>query len=486
MSAEIQSVSDETQTVDDEGTATVSVRVVGVPHHEDEEEGEPTPVGIENIPVTFTLGGEGCAASIVGSATATITETSDESGNASASVTLTSGRCTVTASSGQATGGPLAFEVQALADLTVSSSSGPLTVTPSQTTRGGLITISGWTVTNQGSSFGLTAGVLTGVYASTDAIITPGVDTRFSGVITSAENLQGGQSFSHVALTASAPALAPGQYYIGIFVDELNTLAESNEANNYVITSNLLTIVQSTPPTVSAGGPYTVPEGGTVTLQGTATDTEGGPLSFIWDLNSDGILETPGETVTLSAATFDGPNTRDIVLRVTDPSGLSTFALARVNTTNVPPTATLSRSHETVYQNVAVTFTLSEPNDPSVADAAALRYTFECNGLSLAEATYANSGPGASVTCTYGTVANSQTFRALIIDKNGDRTEYTMQFAVNPPLVIDPCGADCGPPPICTVNCLTVIQSEDALKSDFGGAVARHREPMNADRRRSD
>ena len=56
------------------------------------------------------------------------------------------------------------------------------------------------------------------------------------------------------------------------------------------------------PPTADAGGPYTVAEGGQVTLSGTGSDPDMDPLSYAWDLNNDGTFETPGQSVTFSAA----------------------------------------------------------------------------------------------------------------------------------------------------------------------------------------
>src|SRR5688500_17758687 len=54
-------------------------------------------------------------------------------------------------------------------------------------------------------------------------------------------------------------------------------------------------IVLASAPIVDAGGPYTVVEGGMVTLAGTATDPDGDPLTYEWDLDGDLIL---GEATT--------------------------------------------------------------------------------------------------------------------------------------------------------------------------------------------
>lgn len=61
------------------------------------------------------------------------------------------------------------------------------------------------------------------------------------------------------------------------------------------------------PPAADAGGPYTVPEGESVTLSGSGSDVDGDPLTFAWDLDNNGSFETSGASVTFSAAGRDGP-----------------------------------------------------------------------------------------------------------------------------------------------------------------------------------
>jgi hypothetical protein len=76
------------------------------------------------------------------------------------------------------------------------------------------------------------------------------------------------------------------------------------------------------PPTADAGGPYSVDEGGSVTLTGSGTDPGGEPLSLAWDIEGDGSFETAGQAVNFSAVAIDGPATRTVQLQVTNTFGL--------------------------------------------------------------------------------------------------------------------------------------------------------------------
>jgi len=95
-------------------------------------------------------------------------------------------------------------------------------------------------------------------------------------------------------------------------------------------------------PTASAGGPYTAVEGGSVMLSGSGSDPDGEVVSYAWDLDNDGLFETPGQNALFSAAGMDGPSSRNVNLRVNDPHGLFTVSTAAVSVLNVAPNLMLS------------------------------------------------------------------------------------------------------------------------------------------------
>lgn len=80
------------------------------------------------------------------------------------------------------------------------------------------------------------------------------------------------------------------------------------------------------PPSANAGGPYTVQEGGAVTLNATGVDPEGDAVTFEWDLDNNGSFETSGQSVSFSAASLVAPAVVTVKVKVTDAYGNFTVA----------------------------------------------------------------------------------------------------------------------------------------------------------------
>lgn len=120
------------------------------------------------------------------------------------------------------------------------------------------------------------------------------------------------------------------------------------------------------PPVADTNGPYDVDEGGSVTLNASATDPNGGTLTFEWDLDFDGTFETSGQSVSFSAAGRDGPSEQKVKVRVTDDTNLSDTAQTKVIIHNVAPsvdTPTVSPEPSTKSQAAAASATFSDPAD---------------------------------------------------------------------------------------------------------------------------
>lgn len=172
-----------------------------------------------------------------------------------------------------------------------------------------------------------------------------------------------------------------------------------------------------TPPQVSAGGPYTVAEGGSVQVSATGAAA----LSYAWDLDGDGSYETAGQRVSFSAASIDGPTSRLVRVRATDATtGLSATSTALVAVENLAPTATLvAPSTTTVGQ--PFTLTLSEASD---AGGDPLQFAFDCG------TGFGPPGGTPSTTCT-SNVAGTLTVRASVADDDGGANTYSATLTVS-------------------------------------------------------
>lgn len=165
--------------------------------------------------------------------------------------------------------------------------------------------------------------------------------------------------------------------------------------------------------TADAGGPYTVWEGGRLTLAGTAIPQAGSEIwSYEWDTNYDGVnftSDVTGANPTVSALGWDGPATRNVALRVTDLQNRNALSVTSVQVNNVPPSIAVTGS-TTATEGVPYTVNLasSDPGDDKV-----IAYTVNWgDGTASVEA-----GPAA--THTYADGPATRAITASAFDEDG-------------------------------------------------------------------
>jgi hypothetical protein len=196
-----------------------------------------------------------------------------------------------------------------------------------------------------------------------------------------------------------------------------------------------VTVRINTPPVALAGGPYSVPEGGSVVLSGSGTDRDAGDtLTYSWNLDGDGTFETPSQGTVFSANSLDGPTSRTVTLQVCDSHGACSTSSAVVNVLNVAPTITSfsitdSLAGPLVVAPSVVTVVFADPASQDTWSAAftysdgapatqtvtpfqsgqSVTHQFAtagCNKLISARVTDDDSGPGsATATVNVGTAA---------------------------------------------------------------------------------
>jgi DNA/RNA endonuclease G (NUC1)/uncharacterized protein YjdB len=173
----------------------------------------------------------------------------------------------------------------------------------------------------------------------------------------------------------------------------------------------------------------------------TGTQNEGQQLTFDASASTDadvGRTDLGGRTEALTYAwqfsdgtsaagkvvqkTFPNHGTFTATLTVTDAFGWPAAAAQQVVIANLPPTATFAAPVQG-SEGTSFIISLSGGTDPSPADAAALKYAFDCGGG------YAAPSSSASASCT----PNDQgeiTVRGKVIDLGGLFAEYTSIVSV--------------------------------------------------------
>lgn len=181
----------------------------------------------------------------------------------------------------------------------------------------------------------------------------------------------------------------------------------------------------------------TVPEGSTVTLEATATDTEAGRLSFVLDGTAAGSIDgTAGSIRTANSIDrrFDQNGSYALLFSVSDSfNPLPTTLTRTVTVTNVAPTATLNT---TVASNGSVTLSFANPTDPSTADEqAGFRYAYDFNNdgsFDLGDGTYAGSQTAAAVAvpAAFLSRVSNLSVRGRILDQDGSFSDYTTAISL--------------------------------------------------------
>jgi 2',3'-cyclic-nucleotide 2'-phosphodiesterase (5'-nucleotidase family) len=166
-------------------------------------------------------------------------------------------------------------------------------------------------------------------YLLTDGTVSAAVDealdltaaATFASVGQTADTILGEQAAMKEYLQAVHPT-ADEAY------DQADTPITEDERIQILPTRPVDTVIPA--PTVNAGGPYSVIEGASVTLNASGSDINGNALTYAWDLDDNGSFETAGQSVSFAAPAGSAPASFTVKVRGTDPGGL-----AAVQTTTV-------------------------------------------------------------------------------------------------------------------------------------------------------
>ncbi len=192
-------------------------------------------------------------------------------------------------------------------------------------------------------------------------------------------------------------------------------------------------VVPNQPPTANAGGPYMVDEGGSVVLNGSGSDPDGDVLTYAWDLDNNGTFETPGQSVTFSAAGMDGPSTKTVGFRVCDDKGACAVASTSINIVNVSPTVgAIGAPADPVGVGTTISVSASF-TDPGVLDTHTAVWDWGDNSTTSGNVTETHGSGSVTGNHAY-TKAGMYTLTLKVTDKDGASGQSVFQYVV----VFDP------------------------------------------------
>ena len=153
----------------------------------------------------------------------------------------------------------------------------------------------------------------------------------------------------------------------------------TDEDNGSVAIGTTTVTVENVAPTANAGSGYSVVEGGTIDLSGTASDaSQDDQLTYSWDLDGDGLFtDATGHKPSFDATGIDGPGSAPVLLRVTDDDGSSSQSSATITITNAPPIARADEA--TVVQSLLIIIDALENDGDPGGDPLVLKQVDEPN-----------------------------------------------------------------------------------------------------------
>jgi hypothetical protein len=188
------------------------------------------------------------------------------------------------------------------------------------------------------------------------------------------------------------------------------------------------------PPKAEIGGPYSVDEGGLITLDAsTSSDPNGQTLSFNWDLDDDGQYnDASGSTVSFSAAGLDGPASAPVSVQVCNESGLCDVSSSGITINNVPPVlvSLVPATPDPVVSigsQVKFTATFSDPAGSSENE-----YTcyFDWDGDGISDLSAPTANDSCSATAVYSSAGVYAVKVQVADDQNDLSKEMSYSFVV--------------------------------------------------------
>ncbi|MGB4979574.1 MAG: Ig-like domain-containing protein, partial [Anaerolineae bacterium] len=233
-----------------------------------------------------------------------------------------------------------------------------------------------------------------------------------------------------VALVRSLGRIQPNRQ---LLTEPINgTLVTTVDLSPYTVALVALKYVgpPNQPPAADAGGPYAVTEGGSVGLDGSASqDPEGGPLAFAWDLDGNGTFETPGQDPDFSAAGRDGPGQQTVTLQVCDAHTACTTDSTSINIANAPPAVGQITGPAAPVELNAIVSVSGSFSDPGALDTHTAAWDWGDGTTSPGAVNEAGGSGSVSGSHTYSDLG-AYMVRLTVTDKDGDFGQSSFQYVI--------------------------------------------------------
>jgi parallel beta-helix repeat protein len=212
----------------------------------------------------------------------------------------------------------------------------------------------------------------------------------------------------------------------------------------------------NSPPMAVAGGPYSIVEGGVITLDASGSsdlNQATSSLIFEWDLDGDGVFGESGVGAAqgdeigirplFSATGLDGPGAVTVSLRVTDDGGLTSSDTATIEFTNAAPILGAISGPASVSVGSAALFS-AHFSDPGIPDTHTCIVSWGDSTSSLG--TISESGGTGTCTATHTYFASASFTVSFTIsddDLGSDSALYAINNVARSAFILNPtlCGS---------------------------------------------
>jgi PKD repeat protein len=232
-----------------------------------------------------------------------------------------------------------------------------------------------------------------------------------------------GHTVGQVQTLSASPAsnLSPVALAVASDGTYLDAWAAPSTAGDLDVHATLVPPANPPPVITSLTGTLTGNEGGTFSYHVAASDSDGDPLTYGWDLNGTGVFGGPNSPD--ASAVFTQVGTHQVAVLVSDGQNASVEAFVTVTVNNVAATVNAGPS-QTINEGATATLQGSSTDPGSANETYTYEWDFNYNGQ-----TFNSQATGATIQHQFSKVG-TYTVALRVTDSNGGATIGTTTVTV--------------------------------------------------------